>query len=100
MKDNRDPGTIDLLSPAKRKPGPKSSGKAKSAAQRMREYRARTVAVSRAVLQAAFEGSSQVRGADLADGMDRLVEENRQLRARIAVLEDQLQQRNVTRKRK
>jgi hypothetical protein len=54
MKDIRDPGTIDLLSPTKRKPGPKPSGKAKSAAQRMREYRARTIVVRCDVLESAF----------------------------------------------
>jgi hypothetical protein len=54
MKDNRDPGTLDMLSPAKAKRGPKPTGKAKTPAQRMREYRARMVTVRRDVLEAAM----------------------------------------------
>lgn len=56
------------------KPGPKPSGKAKSAAERMREYRARTVPVCRGVLEAAMVGAGRVDAlAFQVDGMDRHV---------------------------
>lgn len=95
MKDNRDPGTLDLLSPAKRKPGPKPSGKAKSAAQRMREYRRRNVTVKASVLEAAMVTAGEV-GA--AGRLLKLEDENGLLKQRIAALEAQL--RNATGKRK
>lgn len=89
MKDQRDPGSIDLFSSTRRKPGPKPSGNAKSAAERMREYRARTVPVRRGVLEAAVAGAGQVDAvAFQVDGMDQLAADNAALRERLQDLLD------------
>jgi hypothetical protein len=85
MKDARDPGTIDMTLAPKRGRGRPSTGKAKSAAERMREYRSRSVTVNRVVLESALVQSSQVEAIDFqVDGMDQVEAENRRLRGLLA----------------
>ncbi|WP_369929330.1 hypothetical protein [Xanthomonas sp. NCPPB 2632] len=82
MKDARDPGTVEMTLAPKRGRGRPSTGNAKSAAERMREYRARSVTVNRGVLEVALGNASQADALSFqVDGMDQLAEENRQLRA-------------------
>ncbi|WP_369929335.1 hypothetical protein [Xanthomonas sp. NCPPB 2632] len=91
MKDARDPGTVEMSLALKRGRGRPSTGRAKSAAERMREYRARNVTVNRNVLEVALGNAGQVDAVSFqVDGMDQLAEENRQLRDRIASLEVEL----------
>lgn len=54
MKDVRDPGTIDMTVVSKRGRGRPATGNAKSAAERMRAYRSRSVTVNRGVLEASL----------------------------------------------
>jgi hypothetical protein len=60
MVDPRDPGTIAMAFPLKPRRGRPSTGKAKTAAERMRAYRKRHIVVSADVLRTVVAQCEQI----------------------------------------
>lgn len=77
MVDPRDPGTIAFTFPVKPRRGRPPTGKAKTAAERMRAYRKRHVVVSTEVLQTVVAQCTQIQ---------QLMDANRVLRQELDVL--------------
>jgi hypothetical protein len=77
MVDPRDPGTIAMSFPYKPRRGRPSTGKAKTAAERMRAYRKRHITVSTDVLRTVVAQCTQIQ---------ELMDANRLLRRELDVL--------------
>jgi phage FluMu protein gp41 len=77
MVDPRDPGTIALAFPMRPRRGRPPTGKAKTAAERMRAYRKRHVVVSTDVLRTVVAQCTQIQ---------QLMDVNRSLRQELDVL--------------
>jgi hypothetical protein len=77
MVDPRDPGTIAMSFPIRPRRGRPSTGKAKTAAERMRAYRKRHVVVNTDVLRTVIAQCTQIQ---------QLMDANRFLRQELDVL--------------
>ncbi|MBE1161079.1 hypothetical protein [Dyella acidiphila] len=88
MVDPRDPGTIAMSFPYKPRRGRPPTGKAKSAAERMRAYRKRHIVVSTDVLRTVVAQCTQIQ--ELMDANRRLRRELDVLYAEIARLNEAL----------
>jgi hypothetical protein len=88
MIDPRDPGTIALAFPLKPRRGRPPTGKAKTAAERMRAYRKRHVVVSTEVLHTVVAQCTQIQ--QLMDANRLLRQELDALYAEIARLREAL----------
>lgn len=88
MVDPRDPGTIAMSFPYKPRRGRPPSGKAKTAAERMRAYRKRHIVVSTDVLRTVVAQCTQIQ--ELMDANRVLRRELDTLYAEIARLREGL----------
>jgi hypothetical protein len=88
MVDPRDPGTIAMTFPIRPRRGRPPTGKAKTAAERMRAYRKRHVVVSTEVLRTVVAQCTQIQ--QLMDANRLLRQELDVLHAEIARLRDAL----------
>jgi hypothetical protein len=87
MVDPRDPGTISMAFPYKPRRGRPSTGKAKTAAERMRAYRKRHVVVSAEVLRTVVAQCEQIQ---------QLMDTNRALRRELDTLYAEMARLRVT----